>query len=198
MSYELYTPGYLEVFCGPMKSGKTLELIHRVNKLDYRDDIDFVFFKPSVDTRDDKIKSRFSEKTFQCIFLDDPEELFNHLNNELVIAIDEAHFFDKDKLIKTVNKLLEMDKNVLIAGLDLDFRGEPFGAIPYLLCNADKVYKSYGICDFPGCNNRARMTQRLVNGEPASYDSPLILVGDAKEGYETRCRDHHKVLKNNE
>ncbi len=196
MSYEqLYTPGYLEVFCGPMKSGKTLELIHRINKLEYRDDVNFVFFKPSIDTRDKTIKSRFETKIFECVFVkeNDFNDLFNNYKGEEVVAIDEAHFFEKEVLIKFVNYLLKNNKNVLIAGLELDFRGEPFGAMPEIICMADKIYKLSGICDVKGCNNIARMTQRLVNGKPAHYSSPLILIGDAEEGYETRCRKHHAV-----
>ncbi len=196
MTYEqLFTPGYLEIFCGPMKSGKTLELIHRINKIEYRDDLRFVFLKPKTDTRDGVIKSRFQTKTFECVFIDETDEndLMKNYDGEDVVAIDEAHFFNKEVLLNFVEYLLDREKNVIIAGLDLDFRGEPFGAMPDLICKADKVYKLSGICDVEGCNKIARMTQRLVNGEPAHYNSPLILVGDAEEGYQTRCREHHMV-----
>lgn len=83
--------------------------------------------------------------------------------------------------------------NVVVSGLDLDFRGEPFGSMPVLLSLADEVHKLNGVCDYEGCSNPATRTQRLVNGFPASYNAPIILVGDAKEGYQCRCLQHHEV-----
>ena len=92
-----------------------------------------------------------------------------------------------------VEELLKKDVNVIMAGLDLDFRGEPFGQMSYLLTIADFVQKCTGICDYDGCKAVATRTQRLVNGRPASYYSPIILIGDQKEGYQCRCLKHHKV-----
>jgi thymidine kinase len=105
------------------------------------------------------------------------------------VAIDEAQFFD-DGLIAVVQTLAARGVRVIVAGLDLDFRGEPFGPIPHLLCEAEDVTKLHAICVV--CGEEASRTQRLVNGQPARYDDPIILVG-AAEAYEARCREHHVV-----
>lgn len=186
-----FKPGILEVFCGPMKSGKSLELIHRVEKLKYMTGIKLKFFKPRVDTRDTLLKSRFSDIGYDCVFVNNSKEIINNIDDELVIVIDEAQFFDED-LFLVVKYLLKEEHNVLVAGLDLDFRGEPFGVMPKILSLANEVKKLSGICDFEGCNNPAHFTQRLINKDPAPYNSPQILIGD-KEDYETRCLTHHFV-----
>ncbi len=108
-----------------------------------------------------------------------------------VIAIDEAQFFDMG-LIDVVQRLVdERTLRVIVAGLDTDFRGEPFGPMPQLLSIAEEVLKLHAICAV--CGGDASRTQRLVDGEPAAYDDPIILVG-AQESYEARCRQHHVVL----
>ena len=108
-----------------------------------------------------------------------------------VVAIDEAQFFD-DGIVAVAQRLAEdFDIRVIIAGLDMDFRGEPFGAMPRLLSIAEDVTKLQAICVV--CGEPASRTQRLVNGRPAAYDDPIILVG-AQESYEARCRQHHEVL----
>ena len=185
-------PGVLEVICGPMKSGKTHELIHRVDKLMFVEEFSFLVVKPSVDTRSEKVQSRFGELSLECVFVEDPREVFAVYSGEQVVVFDEAHFF-ADSVVAVVEELLSRDVHVIIAGLDLDFRGEPFGAMPALLALADEVHKLVGVCDMAGCSNAASRTQRLVDGAPASYDEPLIVVGDVKEGYQTRCKEHHVV-----
>lgn len=186
-----FKPGILEIFTGPMKSGKSLELIHRVEKLKYMTGIEIAFFKPIVDTREENLKSRFSDNGYECIFVSHSKDIIDNLADEKVVVIDEAQFFDMG-LFNVVKYLLSDDYNVIVAGLDLDFRGEPFGAMPNLLALANDVKKLSGICDFKGCNSPAHFTQRLINGDPARYDSPTILVGDS-DHYETRCRKHHFV-----
>jgi thymidine kinase len=186
-----FKPGILEVFCGPMKSGKSLELIHRVEKLKYMTGINISFFKPKIDTREENLKSRFSGTSYDCNFVSNSREILNLIKDEKIIVIDEAQFFDED-LFLVIKHLLGQDFNVIAAGLDLDFRGEPFGPMPRILSLANEVKKLSGICDFKDCNNPAHFTQRLINGDPASYNSPLILIGD-KDYYETRCRKHHFV-----
>jgi thymidine kinase len=188
-------PGFLEVFTGPMKSGKTRELLHRIDKLSHIQGCDFLLFKPAVDTRDQDIKSRFGTLSHQCLFVaeDDPKQLLEHVREKhRLVAIDEAHFF-VDELIDVVRELLLRRVNVVVAGLDLDFRAEPFGPMPLLLSMADEVHKLHAICDVPACTNLGTRTQRVVNGKPARYDDPVVLVGDVEEGYEVRCIEHHRV-----
>ena len=131
-----------------------------------------------------------SGQTVEAIPVKYPEELLAHLSPETtVVAIDEAQFF-APSITEVANGLAERGLRVMVAGLDLDFRGEPFGAMPELLCRADEVVKLHAICVV--CGEPATRTQRLVNGSPARYDDPIILVG-AQEAYEARCREHHQV-----
>lgn len=197
-AYDIVKPGVLEAFCGPMKSGKTAELIARVNKINFMDGFDMVFIKPRIDKRDKTVKSRFGNTEYNCFFVDedDPYKILNVVNRDHnLVAIDEIQFFNKG-IEKVVEKLLSKNKNVIVAGLDLDFRGEPFGMMPYLLSVADEVIKLRAICSYPKCNASGSRTQRLINGKPANYKSPLILIEDydnKKETYEPRCVMHHKV-----
>ncbi len=188
-------PGVLEVFSGPMKSGKSLALLHRVEKLKYMKGEKFLVFKPKLDTRDLVMRSRFGSLSHECVFVNEhvPEEIFSHVESDTsLVAIDEIHFFGS-KIVPVVLELLKQNKNVVVAGLDTDFRGEPFGSMPVLLSLADEVTKLNGICDYPNCRAPASRTQRLVNGLPADYHSPIILVGDVNEGYQCRCLQHHEV-----
>jgi len=190
-------PGFLEVYCGPMKSGKTRELINRIDKLRFMEDSPFIFFKPKVDIRDKTIKSRFGDLTYECVFIDEnkPGEIFDHISWEhKLIVIDEIHFFNKS-IVEVINKLLKKGFNIVVSGLDLNFKGEPFGPMGELLAFADHVVKLNGVCEYPGCNNLANRTQRLINNQPAEYNEPLISIeGSSKEeNYECRCLKHHFV-----
>lgn len=177
-----------------MKSGKSLALLHRVEKLKYMKNASFLFVKPKLDTRDSHVRTRFHAVQHACVFVDEsnPEEILSLVGDHALVAIDEVHFFHS-KLISVIKELLEKNVNVVVSGLDLDFRGEPFGSMPVLLSLADEVHKLNGVCDYEGCSNPATRTQRLVNGLPAAYDAPIILVGDVKEGYQCRCLQHHFV-----
>jgi len=106
-----------------------------------------------------------------------------------VIAIDEIQFFDEE-IIDVCNYLADLGKRVICAGLDMDFRGNPFGPIPRILAIAERVDKLQAICVV--CGMPASRTQRLIEGKPAYYDDPVVLVG-ASEVYEARCRRHHEV-----
>ncbi|MEK6821577.1 MAG: thymidine kinase [archaeon] len=188
-------PGHLEVFSGPMKSGKSLALLHRVEKIKYMKGEVFQVFKPALDTRDLSLRSRFGSLTHACTFIPEysPEQLLSLVEAQAsLVAIDEVHFFS-ESIVGVVKELISQEKNVVLAGLDTDFRGEPFGSMPTLLALADEVHKLTGICDYPACKSPATRTQRLVNGSPADYFSPIILVGDAAEGYQCRCFQHHEV-----
>jgi len=185
----------LEVISGPMKSAKTLELIFRLKKLDYSN-VNYQLFKPNIDNRfsEEEVVSRDGFKLKSTIINPErPEQILEKLDEDIgVVAIDEGNFFSME-LVKVIKSLLDSGKNVIISGLDLDFRGEPFGPMPNLLAMADKVVKKQAYCDYPGCGNLANRTQRIVNGKPAKYSDPLILVGDQE--YEVRCLKHHIVPK---
>jgi len=192
-------PGVLEVITGPMGSGKTLAVIFRLNKLQHDFHIPYMAFKPIIDDRfeKDKLVSRAGERC-DAVVVDgnEPSQIYEKLakcGKEIdFIAIDEAQFFHYS-LVDVVHGLIRENKNVLVSGLDTDFRGEPFGPMSYLLCRADHVSKLIAACAYPNCKSTARWTQRLIDGKPAPYNSPLIQVG-AQE-YEPRCTEHHYVPK---
>lgn len=185
-------PGSVEVICGPMFAGKTDELIRRLRKLEYAD-VEYVIFKPESDTRQKNIQSR-NNLSKDAISITSAFDILDFLINQKktydVIAIDECQFFNND-LVSVCDLLAKHGYTVIVAGLDRDFRGEPFGAIPNLLTNADYVTKLTAICD--QCGAEATLTQRLINNEPASYYSSTILIGDY-ESYCARCRHCHRVL----
>jgi thymidine kinase len=105
------------------------------------------------------------------------------------VGIDEAQFFDSE-VIEVAEEFATRGIRVLVAGLDTDFRGEPFGPMPILMSMAEHVDKLHAICMV--CGDEASRTQRLVNGKPARFDDPVVIVG-ASEMYEARCREHHEV-----
>lgn len=184
--------GCIEVICGSMFCGKTEELIRRLRRaMIARQDTQV--FKPSLDDRYsiEHITSH-NGMAFEAQPISNPQEIIDLLDpNTTVVAIDEAQFFD-DSLLPVVNKLASEGIRVILAGLDTDFRGEPFGPMPLLMSVAEEVTKLHAICVV--CGEDASRTQRLVDGKPARYDDPIILVG-AKEVYEARCRTHHIVPK---
>lgn len=182
--------GRVEVICGSMFSGKTEELIRRVRRaMIARQHVQV--FKPAIDTRYSiqRVTSH-NGQDFEAHAVATASDVLRQLEAETtVVAIDEAQFFDAE-IEYVVEVLAARGIRVIVAGLDTDFRGEPFGSMPVLLCRADEVQKLHAICMV--CAEDASRTQRLVNGEPARYDDPIILVG-ASEAYEARCREHHYV-----
>ncbi len=185
--------GRVEVVCGSMFCGKTEELIRRIRRaVIARQRVQV--FKHSLDTRYEGV-TRVSSHTGQqveALNITRPEELFPLLQGDTtVVAIDEVQFFD-EAIVDVIEELVQRDIRVIVAGLDLDFRGEPFGMMPRLLCIAEEVTKLHAICVV--CGEEASRTQRLVNGRPAHAHDPVILVG-AEESYEARCRQHHTVPK---
>lgn len=182
--------GQIEVICGSMFSGKTEELIRRVRRASIaRQKVQV--FKPDIDDRYNiqRVTSH-NGQDFGAIPVKDSAALLARVEPDTtVVAIDEAQFFDHG-IVRVTNHLANNGVRVIIAGLDMDFRGEPFGPMPALLCRADEVQKLHAICMV--CGENASRTQRLVNGQPARYDDPIILVG-ASEAYEARCREHHSV-----
>ncbi len=182
--------GSIEVICGSMFSGKTEELIRRVKRAQIARKRVQVF-KPAIDTRYsiEEVASHDGIRA-QAIPVASSAEITDQIDPDAqVIAIDEAQFFDAD-LVPLCERLAGMGKRVIVAGLDQDFRGEPFGPIPQLMAKAEAVDKLHAICVV--CGSAASRTQRLINGRPASYYDPVILVG-ALEAYEARCRQCHEV-----
>ena len=192
-------PGELYVICGPMKSGKSREIMRILDTLSYMTNISILALKPDLDDRD--IDSRFTQKLtgveFQLLNSKNSYIYNNFFRNSSfydVVIIDETQFFD-NLIVNEIEMLLEKNVYVVCAGLDLDFRGEVFGPMGELLSRANYISKLSGICEYDGCNKKATRTQREINGKPAHYDSPLILVGDEEEGYSCRCLEHHIVIK---
>ncbi len=182
--------GRIEVICGSMFSGKTEELIRRVRRARIAR-MPAQVFKPAVDTRYvvEKVTSH-NGQDFEAEPCETPAALLAALNPDTtVVGVDEAQFFD-GSLVEIAEQLAGRGIRVILAGLDMDFRGEPFGPMPALMSCAEDVTKLHAICVV--CGDEASHTQRLVNGEPARYDDPIILVG-ASESYEPRCRQHHCV-----
>jgi thymidine kinase len=182
--------GSLEVITGSMFCGKTEELIRRLRRANIaRQKVQV--FKPAIDNRYtlEKVKSH-SGSEFDAIPIQQTGDLIAHLNPDTtVIGLDEVQFFSSD-IINIVQGLANRGLRVIVAGLDTDFRGEPFGPIPVLMAKAERVDKLHAICMV--CGESASRTQRLVNGDPAHYNDPVVIVG-ASEMYEARCRQHHEV-----
>ncbi len=190
--YQELQKGWIEVITGPMFAGKSEELIRRLKTLSYANK-KIVAFKPAIDDRYDvtNITSHDGIK-IKAYPIKNPSEIMKHISDDTeVIGIDEVQFFD-GSIIQIVETLADKGIRVIIAGLDTDFRGEPFGPMPELLARAEFVTKLSAACTI--CGMAATRTQRLINNEPASYDQPTILVG-AKESYQARCRKHHIVPK---
>jgi thymidine kinase len=184
------THGTVEVICGSMFSGKTDELIRRLRRATIaRQHVQV--FKPAIDIRYavEKVTSH-AGSDFAAIPVEKAEDIRSKLDPDAtVVAIDEAQFFDAS-IIAVVDELAAKKLRVIVAGLDTDFRGEPFGPMPLLMARAEQVDKVRAICMV--CGEPACRTQRLVNGKPAHFDDPVVIVG-AAELYEARCRLHHEV-----
>jgi len=182
--------GWLEVVCGSMYSGKSEELIRRVKRAKIAR-LNIQVFKPLLDNRYCKtnVVSHNGDQA-EALAVPDSGVLYSMVKAETeVVAVDEAQFFDMG-LIDVCRRLADQGKRVIVAGLDMDFRGQPFGPTPALMAMAEYVDKLQAICI--KCGNPANRTQRLVNGKPARATEPTILVG-AAESYEARCRRCHEV-----
>jgi thymidine kinase len=187
--------GQIELICGSMFSGKTEELIRRLRRAVIAKQKVQVF-KPKIDTRYDEARvTSHNGMDFEAKPVSSPEAILEDLDvNTTVVAIDEVQFFDSD-VIEVCESLAEQGKRVICAGLDTDFRGVPFGPMPDLLARAEHVAKLHAICVV--CGDEASRTQRLIDGMPAAFDDPVVLVG-AAEVYEARCRLHHQVKPSNQ
>jgi thymidine kinase len=187
--------GWIELICGSMFSGKTEELIRRVRRAKIARQMVQVF-KPAMDTRY-TMESVTSHNGLgvDAVPVQSTAEIEKQIRPETtVVAIDEVQFFGWE-VTELCQKLADRGVRVIAAGLDMDFRGEPFGPMPVLMAQAESVEKLQAICVV--CGNPASRTQRLINGQPAAYDDPIILVGGS-DSYEARCRKCHQVPRKNQ
>jgi thymidine kinase len=185
--------GSLDVICGCMFSGKTQELIRRLDQARYAGSA-IQAFKPALDDRYAiEAVASHREVRFPAIAVPDTAALRAQLRDETrVIGIDEAQFFGPD-IVDLAEELADRGRHVIVAGLELDFLARPFGPMPLLAAYADRLVKLQASCQYPGCGSRqATRSQRLVDGAPASAESPLVVIGGAAT-YEARCRHHHRI-----
>jgi thymidine kinase len=194
--YPAGAGGWIEVICGVMFSGKSEELIRRVRRaLIAKRRVQV--FKSHLDARYSGLYhvSSHDGRTVEAVPIDSPEQILRQLAADTqVVAIDEAQFLQPG-IVDLVTTLAENGRRVILAGADTDFRGEPFGPMPQLLAIAEQVDKLHAICVL--CGNPASRNQRLIDGKPARYDSPTIMVG-GDESYEARCRSCHSVPRRDE
>jgi thymidine kinase len=184
--------GWIEVIAGSMYAGKTEELVRRIRRIEYAKRSVLVF-KPIIDNRYGTNEVISHDNTrIASININNASEILDYIKNPLpyAVAIDEVQFLNEE-VIHVCEKLADKGVRVIVAGLDKDFRGEPFGVMPELLARAEFVTKLDAICQL--CGAPATRTQRLINGVPAKYTDPIIKVG-AKEQYEARCRHCHIVI----
>jgi thymidine kinase len=186
-----FTHGWVHVIAGCMFCGKTDEMLRLLRRFSIAGR-QVVLVKPRLDTRTDEITvvSR-SGAEHRAVTVDRSAEIEAAVGTADIVAIEEGQFFD-DGLPDVVEALAASGKQVIVTGLDRDFRGVPFGTMPRLLALADQVTKLTAICMV--CGEPATRTQRLIDGQPAPADSPLIVIGGlGDETYEARCRLHHEV-----
>ncbi len=188
--HKRYDGGWIEVICGSMFSGKSEELIRRVRRTEIAKQ-KIQVFKPKLDNRyaPQKVSSH-NGVHWEANVVEEAADILTQVDEDTeVVAIDEAQFFDWS-IAEVCNNLADRGMRVIVAGLDMDFRGEPFGPMPILISQAEHVDKLQAIC--VECGAPASRTQRLIDGQPADYHDPVIMVG-AKEAYEARCRNCHQV-----
>jgi thymidine kinase len=170
--------GWIEVVCGSMFSGKTEELIRRLKRAKYANQR-VEIYKPKIDTRYDDVQVvSHDSNAILATPIENSSKLLENTEGVNVIGIDEAQFFDAG-LTEVCQKLATRGIRVIIAGLDMDFRGEPFGPIPSLLAVAEYITKVHAIC--PHCGNLATHSYRKVS------NNEQVMLGE-KDSYEPRCR----------
>ena len=188
--YHHYNGGWIEVICGSMFSGKTEELIRRLKRAEFAR-MKVQVFKPAIDNRYSVSNvSSHAGRRIEAQTVETVVDIASQIEVDTqVVGIDEVQFFGWE-VAELCSSLAEQGKRVIVAGLDMDFRGEPFGPMPVLMAQAEHVDKLQAICMV--CGASASRTQRLINGQPVAYDDPVIVVG-ADEVYEARCRQCHQV-----
>ncbi|MDR5659742.1 thymidine kinase [Serpentinicella sp. ANB-PHB4] len=183
--------GSIEMIVGPMYAGKSEELLRRVNRAKIAG-LKVLLFKPGIDDRYtlDSVACH-SGKTMKCVPVESAKEVREYIKDAAydVLAIDEVQFLGED-IIEVCKEAADSGKRVICSGLDMDFKGGAFQIVPEIMAIAEQVTKLTAICMV--CKKPATRTQRLVNGQPAKYSDPIIMVG-AEESYEARCRRCHEV-----
>jgi thymidine kinase len=190
VEYSTQRTGSLIVITGSMFSGKTEEVIRRVRRALYAHRSAQVF-KHTIDTRSEDTEIRSHNGVpHGALAVSSSEELLAKVEETTnVVAIEEVQFFDEG-IIEACRRLADAGNEVIAAGLDMDFKGEPFGPMPRLLAEADELVKLRAIC--ARCGREASRSQRLIDGRPAPVSAPTILIG-AEESYQARCRHCHEV-----
>ncbi len=188
-------PGWIEVIAGVMFAGKSEELIRRVRRAIIAGKRVQVF-KSHLDDRYGLYRvTTHDGLSVEAQPADSSAEIMREVRSETeVVAIDEAQFLDAG-VVDVCTVLAGRGVRMIVAGTDTDFRGEPFGAMPQLLAVAEVIDKLHAIC--VRCGDPACRNQRLIDGRPARYDSPTIMVGGS-ESYEARCRHCHQVPRRDE
>lgn len=185
--------GWIECICGSMFSGKSEELLRRIKRgIIAKQNV--VLFKPTIDNRYEINKvSTHNGNSYSSISIESANEIYDYIENKKydIIGIDEVQFFDKN-IVSVINDLADKGVRVIVAGLDMDFKGEPFYPMPEIMAISEIVTKLHAVCS--KCGAEASRSQRLIDGKPAKYDDPIVVVG-ASEAYEARCRHCHKVEK---
>ncbi|MBV5191987.1 thymidine kinase [Staphylococcus chromogenes] len=193
--YEAYHSGWIECITGSMFSGKSEELIRRLRRGVYAKQ-KVIVFKPTIDDRYHKEKVvSHNGNAIEAINITEAKEIEQHdLSDVDIIGIDEIQFFDRT-VVDIAQDLAKKGYRVITAGLDMDFKGEPFDPVPEMLAVSEHITKLQAVCAV--CGASSSRTQRLIDGRPAKYDDPIIMVG-ANESYEPRCRAHHVILPSDE
>lgn len=192
---NMQNSGWIEVITGPMFAGKSEELIRRVKRLEYAKKKTLVF-KPKIDNRfsESEVVSHSQLKT-KSLNISKSTDILKYVKSDTyAVVVDEVQFMDED-IVDVSELLANRGIRVILAGLDNDFRGEAFPIMAKLLAKAEFITKLTAIC--VKCGAPATRTQRIVNGIPASYFDPIVVVG-ASEAYEPRCRHCHEVKKDKE
>ena len=183
--------GWIECICGSMFSGKSEELLRRIKRgVIAKQKV--LLFKPSIDNRYDENRvSTHNGNSYDSISIEKSSDILNFVKDTKydIIGIDEIQFFDND-IAKIINKLADDGIRVIVAGLDMDFKAEPFHPMPEIMAISEMVTKLHAVCN--KCGKEASRSQRLINGKPAKYDDPIVVIG-ASESYEARCRHCHKI-----
>ena len=183
--------GWIECICGSMFSGKSEELLRRIKRgVIAKQKV--LLFKPSIDNRYDENRvSTHNGNSYDSISIEKSSDILNFVKDTKydIIGIDEIQFFDND-IVKIINKLADDVIRVIVAGLDMDFKAEPFHPMPEIMAISEMVTKLHAVCN--KCGKEASRSQRLINGKPAKYDDPVVVIG-ASESYEARCRHCHEI-----
>ena len=183
--------GWIECICGSMFSGKSEELLRRIKRgVIAKQKV--LLFKPSIDNRyEENMVSTHNGNSYESVNIDKAEQIYDYIIDKKydIIGIDEVQFFD-EKIVEVINKLADDGIRVIVAGLDMDFKAEPFHPMPEIMAVSEMVTKLHAVCN--KCGKEASRSQRLIDGEPARYDNPIVVIG-ASESYEARCRHCHEI-----